>query len=107
MFSFSLISFQVKNFNEEIWDQNKSEIVYRGNLAKFGTNSGLREKLLSTGNKILAEASPMDKVWGIGLGKEHENASFPERWPGKNLLGQALMRARETLAQEKTGVEPQ
>jgi len=43
--------------------------------------------LLSTGDKILVEASPKDNVWGIGLDEESPDAANPKRWPGTNLLG--------------------
>jgi len=43
------------------------------------------------------EASPVDRVWGIGLAADDEAASDPERWRGPNLLGFALMAARDRL----------
>lgn len=39
----------------------------------------------------------MDRVWGIGLAARDEGADDPERWRGPNLLGFALMEARERL----------
>lgn len=88
----------VRNFDAEKWDRCKSEIVYHGNLAKFSQNPDLREKLLATGKKVLAEASPYDKIWGIGLKASNPDAENPDQWKGQNLLGQALMKVRDTLA---------
>lgn len=88
---------QVKNYNETKWSQIKELIVYKGNLAKFTQNSDLAKKLLDTGNSIIAEASPYDKIWGIGLSENDPKAQVPNEWKGENLLGKALMKVRDTL----------
>jgi ribA/ribD-fused uncharacterized protein len=88
---------KVANFDDKIWKENKYNIVKQGNLYKFSQNEPLKEFLLNTQHKILVEASPYDTIWGIGLGKEHPNAPFPEKWRGLNLLGFALMEVREEL----------
>lgn len=90
----------VRHFDAEKWDSCKSEIIYNGNLAKFLQNYELREKLLATGDKVLAEASPYDKIWGIGLKASNLDATNPDKWNGQNLLGRALMEVRNTLALE-------
>lgn len=38
-----------------------------------------------------------DAVWGIGLAADDPRAQDPEQWPGRNLLGFALMRVRAEL----------
>lgn len=65
--------------------------------AKFGQNAELQELLLSTGNAILVEASPYDRIWGIGIGCEEAIAGGVEQWRGENLLGCALMQVRDYL----------
>lgn len=87
----------VKGFNEAIWDQFKYSIVVNGNWYKFSQNQALREFLMSTGDSILVEASPADKIWGIGLASDHEHAKNPLMWQGQNLLGFALMEVRDEL----------
>lgn len=67
------------------------------NLAKFSQNENARQTLLSTGNKILAGASPYDTIWGIGMEASDPNSTSPAKWNGKNLLGKALMRVRDAL----------
>jgi len=88
---------EVKNFDKTIWDKVKYSIVLNGNYYKFSQNPEMRDFLLSTGNKILVEASPLDKIWGIGLREEDVNAKNPLAWRGKNLLGFALMELRDDL----------
>ena len=88
----------VRGFDTEVWDERKLDIVVRGNRAKFSQSRKRRRALLDTGQRTLVEASPRDFVWGIGLAADHEDATRPESWPGQNLLGQALMRAREELS---------
>lgn len=57
----------VKNFNEEIWCNNRLKVVIKGNFHKFKQNNLLKEFLINTGDKILVEASPYDTIWGIGM----------------------------------------
>jgi len=87
----------VKNFDEKTWDENKVAIVTEGLRLKFTQNEDLKNKLLATEDKILAEASPYDGIWGIGIDKETALKRKPEEWTGKNLLGKALMKVREEI----------
>lgn len=96
---------QVRNFSEEQWDAACFDIVARGNTAKFGQNAALREYLLNTGGKVLAEASPVDTIWGIGMAAEDPRSEDPAQWRGRNLLGFALMKTRAVLLAEADGEE--
>ncbi|GAA2916388.1 NADAR family protein [Streptomyces mexicanus] len=87
----------VRGFDEETWARERYRIVVEGSVHKFAAHPELREFLLNTGEKVLVEASPVDRVWGIGLAADDEAATDPERWKGANLLGFALMAARERL----------
>ncbi|MGK5696712.1 NADAR family protein [Streptomyces sp. URMC 128] len=87
----------VRGFDEAIWERERFRIVVEGSVHKFGAHPELREFLLHTGDRVLVEASPVDRVWGIGLAADDEAAADPERWRGPNLLGFALMEARERL----------
>lgn len=86
----------VKNFNEQLWNDNKYDVVLRASLLKFGTNEELKKILLGT-NEILVEASPYDDIWGIKMGVDDKNIMNPNCWKGENLLGFALMEARYIL----------
>jgi ribA/ribD-fused uncharacterized protein len=88
---------EVQNFHPALWEEQRCQIVVRGNLAKFSQHSQLKNFLLNTGDRILVEASPIDKIWGIGLAADSPAAERPDRWPGLNLLGFALMAVRHQL----------
>lgn len=87
----------VNNFNQDIWESNCQEIVENGNMAKFSQNEKLKEQLISTYPKTLVEASPYDKIWGIGLLEDDPRAWNKQTWLGKNQLGEILTRVRERL----------
>lgn len=88
---------QVSGFNDKIWQQQCLSIVIAGNLAKFSQHQQLADFLLATKNRVLVEASPVDKIWGIGLAEHCPNIENPLTWRGSNLLGFALMTVREQL----------
>lgn len=85
---------KINNFNQEVWDVYKFRIVCTGNDLKFSQNPDLKDFLISTNNNIIVEASPYDSIWGIGLSVDNANICYPEKWPGENLLGRALMTIR-------------
>jgi ribA/ribD-fused uncharacterized protein len=82
----------VRNFNQKEWDSQKYDIMKNGLIEKFSQNSELKILLLNTLNSILVEASPYDKIWGIGL--TAKDAMTHKPWKGENLLGKALMDVR-------------
>ncbi|MGW0811267.1 NADAR family protein [Nonomuraea sp. NPDC002799] len=90
----------VRGFDEERWNAQRFAIVARGNTAKFGQHAELADFLLGTAKRVLVEASPHDRVWGIGLTAADERAASPATWQGLNLLGFALMAARDALQEE-------
>jgi ribA/ribD-fused uncharacterized protein len=87
---------KVKNFDETKWKTNRVRIVLEGNKLKFGQNEELRQKLIQTEEKTIVEASPRDKIWGIGMGETKAISSGESKW-GLNLLGKALMDTRKAL----------
>lgn len=92
---------KVSGFIQKDWDNVKEEIIYKANLLKFSQNEKLKNQLLETEEYILAEASPYDKIYGIGLYPNDVLVQNPSNWKGENLLGKALMRVRTELKEIK------
>jgi ribA/ribD-fused uncharacterized protein len=92
---------KIRNFESKIWDARKFDIVVEGNMAKFSQNNNLKEYLLSTGDAILVEASPYDRIWGIGLYPGQAAKGTIAQWRGLNFLGAALMEVRDRLKEAR------
>ena len=88
---------KVKNFDEEVWNQNAQKIVFIANMAKFTQSKELNEMIMNTRNRIIVEASPLDGIWGIKMAEDNEDAADVSKWGGTNYLGFALMNVRETI----------
>ena len=88
---------KVKGFSKEVWEKKRYPIVVRGNIAKFEQNATLKTFLVAINEDVLVEASPTDRIWGIGLSENHPSAKMPSKWRGLNLLGFALMEVRAHL----------
>lgn len=88
----------VQGFNEQTWNVYRYQIVLAGTQLKFTQHLNAQDYLLST-TGLLVEASPYDRIWGVGLGMGHPDLPFPSRWRGLNLLGYALTHFRWELRQ--------
>jgi ribA/ribD-fused uncharacterized protein len=88
---------KVRGFDEQRWSDARYDLVVAGNLAKFGQHPDLREFLARTGDRVLVEASPYDRIWGVGMAPTNPDVDRPSAWRGLNLLGFALMDVRERL----------
>lgn len=88
---------RVSNFDAELWDRLSYTLVLNGAWAKFSQNIELAKYLLSTDGKAIAEASPRDKLWGIGMSTTNARVQIPLQWNGANKLGFALMEVRDEL----------
>lgn len=60
----------IVGFDGKRWGRAAREVVFRGNLGKFQSDASLMDKLLSTGDAVLVEASPLDNIYGAGLTRE-------------------------------------
>lgn len=84
----------IRNYDDAKWSKLRFNVMVEVLKAKF--NSGhLHNQLMDTGKKQLVEASPIDNIWGIGLGENDEKALDQSKWRGQNLLGIALMDVRD------------
>ncbi len=87
----------VSNFDLNLWNQEAITIMYNGNYAKFTQHLDLKELLLDTAPKLLAEANPYDNIWGIGLSETSAKLIPENKWPGKNWLGFVLTQVRTNI----------
>lgn len=92
---------EVKGFNESTWKKNRVKIYKEHCFAKFTHNEHLKEALMNTVGKTLVEASPSDKIWGIGMHKSEALVTPPNKWKGLNLLGKILTEIRDELLNEQ------
>ncbi|KAK8854754.1 hypothetical protein IAR55_003493 [Kwoniella newhampshirensis] len=88
----------VKGFDKKRWDETNDAVVQRGNYHKFDQNQELKRVLLKTKGKTMVEASPDDRVWGIGFGVD-EAEGREDEW-GANRMGLALTGARDILLKD-------
>jgi ribA/ribD-fused uncharacterized protein len=91
---------QVKGFDEGKWNAVARDFVYNGNKAKFTQNEDFLKKLLDTKGTTLVEASPTDRIWGIGLHISDPRCYDRAKWQGKNWLGETLTRLRDDLIEK-------
>ena len=87
----------IKPFDSNVFDEHKYQFMVDVLVAKFSQNKELLNQLQNTFDAVLVEASPKDKIWGIGIDVNHPDFLNPDKWPGQNLLGQALMEVRNLL----------
>ena len=87
----------VANFDDMRWNEHKYAIVVEGTHHKFSQHRELKQFLFNTNDRVLVEASPVDRIWGIGLAEDHPHAQLPDQWRGENLLGFALMDVRDAM----------
>jgi len=85
---------QVRNFKEESWNKVSKKIVTLGNYYKFSQDEKLKKDMLANPTKKFVEASPYDRIWGVGLSTTDPKADNPENWNGTNWLGDCLDDAR-------------
>ena len=90
----------VEGFDKNIWEKVCRKFVYDGNYAKFTQNPDMKEELMATGDMEIVEASPHDKIWGIGLHETDPRAWDKATWQGTNWLGEAIMQVRKKLREE-------
>ena len=92
---------KVKGYDDTAWTIHSFGFMFSVNFAKYKQSEILKELLLSTGDRTLVEASPYDRIWGIGIGKDDDDCLDENKWKGMNLLGKALMQVRKQLKEEE------
>ena len=84
---------KVRKFNQERWRQKDKHVAYKAVKAKFTQNPTLRNLLIETGDKLIAESS-YDQHWGTGLHLRDENALDSHKWSNRQggIMGEILVR---------------
>lgn len=98
-----MIGREVRNFNQHRWTEESYQIVADVVRAKFlsAGNEDLKAYLLNfPDNTIFIEASPYDKIWGVGMDRNHANIFNPDQWLGDNKLGFILTELHRTLTEK-------
>jgi len=90
---------QVRGYDDATWMAECRDIMVPALVSKFTQDTYSLNTMLDTGDTIIVEASPYDKLWGIGMKKDDPRATDPTKWEGKNWLGEVLMRARDIIRQ--------
>lgn len=91
---------EVENYVEGEWEAVRYGIMRDVNLEKYRQNPGLREKLLDPkfDGKTFVEASPYDRIWGVGFRQDDPAIDDERNWKGRNLLGKAITEVRGILS---------
>ena len=88
---------EIKGYDDKKWEKQRFyEMVYV-NIHKYSQNKAFGTALIETKDRVLVEASPYDKIWGVGLDENNDLILDHKNWKGQNLLGKALMEVREKL----------
>lgn len=90
---------KVKDYDDKIWNLIRWNLFFNLNYQKYKQDEKLQEKLLDSkfDNKKFVEASPIDKIWGVGLDENNPLIDNEENWLGHNYLGNILTSIREKL----------
>lgn len=95
---------KVAGFTDDVWKQHREAVMERVLYAKFSQNERLKAKLMNVPRDCLfVEASPHDRVWGVGLSQVQAESGHPFR--GLNLLGKCLDRVKCRLHGESQLVD--
>ena len=88
---------QVRNYNDAKWNEVRYDKMVEVLRAKFSQNEDLKQILLETGDRILVEGSPYDKIWSVKIDWKDDKILDEKNYKGLNLLGKALMQVRNEL----------
>ncbi len=98
---------QVKNYDDKAWDEVRYEMMLKPNVERFTQDLVLQRRILDPkfDGLVFVEASPYDKIWGIGLKQDDPRCEDEKSWLGRNLLGRVITEARaEVLNRLRAGV---
>lgn len=77
----------VRGYDTAVWAEHRVDVVTRGNVAKFSQHPDLATYLASTGDAVLVEASPEDRIWGSAWPPTTPTRRGPGAGPGATCSG--------------------
>merc|ERR1711933_442225 len=92
---------QVHPWKDALWKRRRESVMVAAARAKFMQDPALSERLVKTYPRRIAEASPSDLIYGIGLAPNDERAQDPQNWRGENMLGRVLEQIRQELLESE------
>lgn len=99
-FKVKILGRAVEHFDSDVWTAKLKIFIPKVLYCKFAQHKASQTALFDTGNRIIAETSAKDTIWGIGLGLRDPRALKKSQWRGTNFLGEMLMEVRTKLKQE-------
>ena len=87
----------VQGFDADKWNAAAKDVMYKALYAKFTQNEDLKKEMLSHGTRTFVEASPKDRIWGIGMHWKDRECDDPKNWKGTNWLGESLTKVRDDI----------
>ena len=99
----------ISNFDQFKWNELYYNFLVTANYNKFKQNKFIKNLLIQTGDKIIAYASPSNKILGIGVylfqkdGTPNIHSYNKANWPhdAQNILGKVLMEVRSKIKSEE------
>lgn len=97
-----LLGRKVKGYDDKKWSEVRYKIFYDLNLIKYTTDRKLQQMLLDSkfDGKIFVEASPIDRIWGIGISEDKDPEYKEHEW-GRNFLGKIITNIRNRIINDK------
>ena len=91
------LGYTIKGLYKDLWESKQDAIMKTALKAKFEQCDTCKTFLKNTKPNRLAEASPSDRYWDIGLGLRDQNVWDTKLWKGQNKLGEMLMEICQSL----------
>lgn len=88
---------QVRWFDKRKWEATVKSVLFLGNLLKYQQDGALKAALLRYPNHKFVEASPYDRIYGIGMSDSEEGITNPDNWKGTNWAGEVVTAVRDYL----------
>ena len=91
----------IKHFDRKQWVKEAKSLVKAGIRAKVEQNPYIKDLLISTDKRRIAEANAFDRLFAIGYSLEDKRAWDINNWDrGQNIMGTLLEEIRDELVDQ-------